>query len=81
MLTPNDDGKNDYWYIGNVSDIQGSSVAIFNRWGTKMFETSNYDNDWDGTYNGAELPDGTYYYVIEHNGEILQGPITLLRTK
>jgi len=81
MLTPNGDGNNDIWYIGNVSEVQGSLVQIFNRWGTKLYETNNYSNDWDGMYNGSELPDGTYYYVIEHNGEVLQGPITLLRTK
>ena len=80
MLTPNGDGKNDTWIIQNVQLLEGSPVMIFNRWGTKLFETSSYQNDWDGTYNGEPLPDGSYFYVVEFNGETLQGPLTLLRT-
>jgi gliding motility-associated-like protein len=80
MLTPNGDGKNDTWIITNVSQLEGDQVMIFNRWGSKVFETSSYNNDWNGTHNGQDLPDGSYYYVIEHDGEVIQGPLTLLRT-
>ncbi len=81
MMTPNNDGKNDTWIITNVSLLEGSPVMIYNRWGTKLYETTSYDNSWDGSYNGQDLPDGTYYYVIEHNGEVIQGPLTILRNK
>ncbi|MCB0401001.1 MAG: gliding motility-associated C-terminal domain-containing protein, partial [Flavobacteriales bacterium] len=81
LLTPNGDGKNDTWIITNVELLDGATVMIFNRWGTKLYETTSYQNDWNGTYNGQDLPDGAYYYVIELNGEVIQGPLTLLRTK
>ena len=51
------------------------SVEIFNRWGNKVYENSNYQNNWDGTSNtnfvlyGEKISDGTYYYVITIEGE------------
>ena len=46
---------------------------IFNRWGIKVFESTGYNNDWDGNYNGnlnggsnTNLPVGTYFYVIDY---------------
>jgi flagellar hook assembly protein FlgD len=44
-------------------------VKIFNRWGTKVWEASGYDNVnvvWTGkNQSGQALPDGTYYYIVE----------------
>jgi len=45
LLTPNGDGKNDAWFIANIGKIDGCSVFVFNRWGVKLFETTNYNND------------------------------------
>jgi len=54
----------------------GNNVVIFNRWGKKVFEASNYTNNW----NGDNLPAGTYFYVVSApNLEPLKGSITLLR--
>jgi gliding motility-associated-like protein len=57
---------------------------IFNRWGVKVFETSNIDEGWDGTINGESQPMGVYVYSIEaitDNGTPYskQGNITLIR--
>jgi gliding motility-associated-like protein len=60
-------------------------VKIFNRWGSKVYEAINYQNDWDGySTNSAtssnQLPSGTYYYVLEirNSGfEPIQGYIYL----
>jgi gliding motility-associated-like protein len=61
------DGLNDYF------DLEGQNVTkleIFNRYGSKVYIKSNYSKEWYGqTDNGDELPDGTYFYVIERNGE------------
>jgi len=45
----------------------GSAICIFNRWGDQVYFEENYQNTWNGTYqgNGETLPVGTYYYVIE----------------
>ena len=65
IITPNGDGANDTWIIEDVDYFPGSSVEIYNRWGSQVFISSPYDNSWGGTANdGQDLPQGTYYYVI-----------------
>ena len=58
IFTPNNDGKNETFTIKNLP--LNSSLQIFNRWGNKVHESKNYNNTWTGN----ELPDGTYYYII-----------------
>lgn len=60
-LTPNGDGSNDVFYIGNIGSYPDNHLTIFNRWGSKVFEAKGYNNDWDG----GDLPVATYYYVLE----------------
>ncbi|MCP4120523.1 MAG: T9SS type B sorting domain-containing protein [Bacteroidetes bacterium] len=71
-VSPNRDGVNDYFHIGGIEDKPENKLRIFNRWGNLVFETRAYQNDWDGTWNGKDLPDGTYYYMFEvnDNGEV-----------
>lgn len=77
LLTPNGDGKNDTWIIREQNFIKNCSVVVINRWGQKVFETTNYNNDWDG----SNLPDGDYYYIITcPSGENYKGPVTILRS-
>lgn len=68
-FTPNGDGINDLWltYDQNFCLLNGSGVkaSVFNRYGSKVYETKDYKNTWDGTYEGKPLPDGTYYAVLE----------------
>ncbi|HLO73956.1 MAG TPA: gliding motility-associated C-terminal domain-containing protein [Flavobacterium sp.] len=64
-ISPNNDTKNDTWDLSGY-DIR--KVEIFNRYGTIVYSKSGYENEWYGqSDNGNELPDGTYYYVIEFN--------------
>ena len=67
IFTPNGDGVNDEFvvpclYSGNYID---SNLSVFNQWGNVVFSTDNYDNTWAGTYNGKDLPVGTYYYILD----------------
>ncbi len=80
-FTPNNDGTNDVWFIRNIMFHEDSKVEIFNRWGTKLYETVGYKNDWDGTYNGKKLPVDTYFYVIQFNdgAKPNKGSLTILR--
>jgi|GEM_PF-4888867 len=63
VFTPNNDGINDTFFIRNlpVSTI----VRIVNRWGKVVFESNNYQNDW----NGGDHPDGIYYYTVNIAGQ------------
>jgi gliding motility-associated-like protein len=59
-ISPNGDGLNDYL------ELVANKVEIFNRYGKEVYTKLNYNNDWRGQFNGGgEMPDGTYYYVIE----------------
>ncbi|MFN0031308.1 MAG: choice-of-anchor L domain-containing protein [Flavobacteriales bacterium] len=65
-LSPNGDGFNDTYYIPGAYLCRGSLFKVFNRWGNKVYEKSNYDNDWYGqTSDGGVLADGTYFVIFE----------------
>ncbi|WP_230471095.1 DUF7948 domain-containing protein [Hymenobacter jejuensis] len=57
IITPNNDGKNDYFVL---TENCPPRVQIFSRWGSKVFESASYQNDW----NGINQPDGVYYYLM-----------------
>lgn len=63
-FTPNGDGINDNWVIKSLENYPNCTVAIYNRWGEKLYSSIGYPIPWDGTYKGANLPVGTYYYII-----------------
>jgi gliding motility-associated-like protein len=86
-ISPNGDGKNDYFKIDNIQFIEPiNRVLIYNRWGDKVFEVEDYDNDsqrFEGKQtNGKELPSGVYFYKIIYlgnNRDELKGYITIKR--
>lgn len=84
FITPNHDGKNDQWIIGNIEQeaYQNNRVTIVNRWGQSVWEAINYDNEtvvWDGRNDMGELlPEGTYFYEISIGDLHFTGYLTLL---
>jgi gliding motility-associated-like protein len=60
LVTPNQDGKNDVFYIEGIENYPDSEVTVFNLWSQQVFRKKNYLNDWEG----ASLPGGTYYYNV-----------------
>lgn len=83
LITPNGDGFNDTWYIENIELYTQNEVSVLNRNGQVVFSASGYDNSWTGTYGGADLPDGTYYYVIRFTDteQVIQGAVTIVRNQ
>jgi gliding motility-associated-like protein len=77
-FSPNGDGKNDFFTISNIEAYPGSTVSLFSRWGKKVFEQTDYKNDWSGS---DVLTSGTYFYVVEPNdgSEPLKGYVTVFR--
>uniref|UniRef100_UPI00260A4D83 gliding motility-associated C-terminal domain-containing protein n=1 Tax=uncultured Psychroserpens sp. TaxID=255436 RepID=UPI00260A4D83 len=84
-VTANFDGINEFFTITGVEDCGFTyELQIFNRWGAKIYENFNYQNDWNGTSSKASIgssdfvPTGTYYYVINIKNSGLKpftGPI------
>jgi gliding motility-associated-like protein len=73
-FSPNGDGINDKWDIEFLDTYAGCIVEVFNIYGQKVFTSTGYTKPWDGSFNGKQLPIGTYYYIIEpKNG---RSPIT-----
>lgn len=83
VITPNFDGKNDEFIIGNLDSFYPEcQVTIVNRWGSVVYESVGYKDPWDGTFKGENLPMGTYFYHILLNDDEntkYSGPISIIR--
>jgi len=66
IISPNDDGINDFLVIYNVDYFTENSIVIYNRWGNRVYSAKPYDNTWSGKSDkGEPLPDGTYFWVLD----------------
>jgi gliding motility-associated-like protein len=80
FFTPNGDGQNDYWVLdADVSKFSSCKLVIVGTDGSKIIETTGYQNNWDGTHNGKPLPQDVYYYILDCNGSKDSGSITIIR--
>ncbi len=66
-FTPNNNENNDV-YRGYGSGIKTYHMSIFDRWGEKLFETTDINTGWDGTYKGVKLSEGIYICKFELTG-------------
>ncbi|HVW96447.1 MAG TPA: gliding motility-associated C-terminal domain-containing protein [Mucilaginibacter sp.] len=80
-FSPNNDGVNDTWDIDALATYPGSSVKVFNRYGTQVYQSIGYSKPWDGKYNGSYVPRGTYYYIIDLKNDTpnLSGWVLIVR--
>ncbi|MBD1395330.1 cadherin-like beta sandwich domain-containing protein [Mucilaginibacter glaciei] len=80
VFTPNGDGINDTWNIKNVDAYTNVIITVFNRQGQQVFRSTGfYSNAWDGSYNGAQLSGGSYYYIIKHDDTVISGNVNIIR--
>ena len=83
-FTPNGDGMNDIFRVKYPFPVKQFNMIIYDRWGEKVFETSNINNGWDGIFKGLPALQGSYVWVIRfvdinEVNQQLKGIITLLR--
>ncbi|PZF74405.1 gliding motility-associated C-terminal domain-containing protein [Taibaiella soli] len=79
-FTPNGDNRNDRFHVLTYGNDLWYELDIYNRWGQKIFTSSNQYDEWDGTQNGKPCEMGVYYYYFkgkcmtgheeEHKGEV-----------
>ena len=65
-FSPDNDGTNDVWNIRGITNYPNNHVRVFNRWGNVVFEVAGYNNEdraWKS--ESIEVPDGTYFYLID----------------
>ncbi len=86
VFSPNDDGKNDIFKAEPLENCQNYTLFVWDRWGTLIFETKDYEKGWDGTFRGKPAPAGVYIWIIEFNALnskgnpiILKGDVTLVK--
>jgi gliding motility-associated-like protein len=79
-LSPNGDNKNDFLVIEQIDKYPNNSLAIYDNTGQRLYYQTDYQNNWDGTYNGKRLPNGSYTVVFknESTGKVLRSTFTLL---
>ena len=72
LITPNGDGINDLFVIPCIESglYPNNQLFIYNQYGDQLLDAVSYDNDWGGTYEGEDLPTGTYYYVFRANNTL-----------
>ena len=80
-FSPNRDRFNDTWGVPEIRFYEGARISVYDRGGLRLFYTENPDIRWEGTFEGKEMPVGTYYWVIQvkETGEIRRGVLNLIR--
>ncbi len=80
-FTPNGDGVNDKWLLEELSNFPNFKLWIFDRNGGEVFFSEAVYEPWDGTFDGKDLPQGTYYYVLDYgiDNRTGKGTVTILR--
>ncbi|HFC00134.1 MAG TPA: gliding motility-associated C-terminal domain-containing protein, partial [Phaeodactylibacter sp.] len=64
-FSPNGDDVNQYFTIKGAETLPQNTLTVFNRWGNQVYKAQFYQNDWDGTWNGTHLQNGTYFYLFD----------------
>lgn len=88
LLTPNGDGSNDLFLPDEKGwkGINDHKMTVFNRWGAKVWESSDFPSGWDGKQNGNYVADGSYFWVLEvfygtdNLKKVYKGSLTVLGT-
>jgi len=79
-FSPNGDGVNEFFTIAGLDDFPDHELYIYNRWGQQVYRVKEYQNDWQGNWNGTALPNGVYFYILEDGtGGVQSGHFSLQR--
>ncbi|MEY2828274.1 MAG: hypothetical protein RIQ33_132 [Bacteroidota bacterium] len=85
VFTPDGNGLNDIFKVASNIPLLEFNMKIYNRWGVKVFESSDYNVGWDGTFNNTQQNSGVFVYMMSYrdlgNNEYktLKGNITLIK--
>ncbi len=82
-FSPNGDNINDTFIIPALDQFSSVHLQVYNKYGHEVYVSAQYNNDWNGSssFNGMELPDDTYFYILTTDGEVRQGFVYINRVK
>lgn len=83
IFSPNGDGVNDVLFVRGQGTLE-MTFTVYDRWGERVFETSNMDHGWDGQFRGESMPSGSYIWLLRarlNDGVLLEerGNVLLIR--
>lgn len=83
-FTPNNDGHNDGWHPVTYGNVDFYLLSVYNRWGQRVFTSSDPKEKWNGRANGQPCELGTYHYLLRARcvtgkEELGKGDFVLLR--
>ena len=67
-FSPNHDEINEVFKVKSHQNIVEFHAYIFNRWGQKLYEWTDLEGGWDGTYQGKDVKQGTYFVLVKAKG-------------
>ncbi len=81
VVTANGDTKNDFLYIERIDIFPNNEVILLDRWGTVVFKTKGYANDWDLKKGGNYLPAGNYVCIVKlvDTGKVFKRTVTVVK--
>ena len=82
LITPNNDGNNDYLYFNLAEYNSNLTIEVFNRWGKTVYKNSDYKNEFNGiSLSGEELPEDTYFVILADTEKKIYSGYFLLKRK
>lgn len=80
VFTPNHDGWNDCYSIPNLQlTKECNRLIVYNRWGAPVYDSNEDGSCWNGNSSNGPVPEGVYFYLLEHRNQTFHGTITLKR--
>jgi len=80
FFTPNGDGYNDLWFITNADHLPDYKIFIFDRYGKLLKQMNQNSAEWNGIYNGQQLPSDDYWFTLQFvDGKTVKGHLSLKR--
>ncbi len=84
VFSPNGNGKNDFFKVRSSGISELNYLRVYDRWGELVFETTDQNIGWDGTFRGALLPPAVYVFYLKAvcgDGFLIErhGNVTLIR--
>ncbi|MGB3618398.1 MAG: gliding motility-associated C-terminal domain-containing protein, partial [Catalinimonas sp.] len=75
VFSPNGDGRNDVLSIALLEQFETTKLEVYNRWGRHVCTRAPYDGTWDGD----NLPAGTYFYLLQAGGQTFRRWVQIMR--